>query len=180
MLQVNDIILYLCSSKNKYLLSVLQTWWRKYRRVRFFIYNFKDLISIFTPKTLEDNLIYKYWEKNKGSLFLEVPIGDNRNIWPKGSKVRKIDAIRVLDSNNEIYRSFSLERFQDIIKDKNIELIEAKQNLNRLVFGQIIAGIDMFIKQYKCKDIKGVILCEEGDPALEIICKDRGIKIIIV
>ena len=134
----------------------------------------------FTPKTLEDKLIYKYWEKNKGSLFLEIPIGNNRNIWPKGSKIRRIDAIRVLDSNNEIYRPFRLETFQDIIKDKSIELIEAKQNLNRLVYGQIIAGIDMFFKQYKCKDIKGVILCEEGDPALEIICKERhiGVKII--
>lgn len=135
---------------------------------------------MFTPRTLEDNLIYKYWENNKGSLFLEVPIGNNRNIWPKGSKIRRIDAIRVLDSNNEIYRPFRLDIFQDIIKDKHIELIEAKQNLNRLVYGQVIAGIDMFIKQYKYKEIKGVILCEVGDPALEIICKERGIEAEII
>ena len=38
----------------------------------------------------------------------------------------------------------------------------------------------MFIKQYKNKNVKGVILCEVGDPGLEIVCKERDIDVIII
>ncbi|MGI5897907.1 MAG: hypothetical protein ACOX6Q_01970 [Candidatus Dojkabacteria bacterium] len=37
----------------------------------------------------------------------------------------------------------------------------------------------MFVKQYRNNNVKGVILCEIGDPALEIVCKERGIDVVI-
>lgn len=132
----------------------------------------------FIPRTLEDKLIVRYREEVEGSMFLEVPIGNDKDIWPKESRVRRIDCIRVLDDSNEIYKSYDRDIFKNIIKDKHIELIEAKKRLNRLVIGQVLVGIDMFIKEYKNKDIKGVILCEIGDPALEVICKERGIEVV--
>lgn len=135
---------------------------------------------MFTPRTLEDKLIYKYWEEKQGLLFLEVPIGNDKNFWPKDSKIRRIDGIRVEDNENQILKTFNLENFKNIIKNKNIELLEAKKTLNRLVIGQIIVGIEMFKKQYESKKIKGVILCKEDDPALEIICKEMGIEVVVL
>lgn len=132
------------------------------------------------PRTLEDKLIYKYWEEKQGLLFLEVPIGNDKNFWPKSSKIRRIDGIRVEDNENKIFKNFNSENFKNNIKNKNIELIEAKKTLNRLVIGQIIVGIEMFKKQYESKNIKGVILCREGDPALGIICKEMGIEVVVL
>lgn len=134
----------------------------------------------FTPKTFEDKLISKYRSQVEGNMFLEVPIGNDKDIWPKGSKTRRVDCIRVLNNSKDIYRYNDLEIFKDCIKDKHIELIEAKKRLNRLVIGQVIVGIDMFIKQYKNKNVKGVILCEVGDPGLEIVCKERDVDVIII
>ena len=135
---------------------------------------------MFTPKTLEDRLINTYWQEKQGLLFLEVPIGDNKNIWPKASKIRRIDGIRVEDRENQILKPFDLEIFKNAIKNKDIELIEAKKKLNRLVIGQIVVGIEMFKKQYSSGKIKGLILCKEDDPALEIICKEMGIEVVLL
>ncbi len=135
---------------------------------------------MFIPRTLEDKLIHKYWEETGGIVFLEVPIGNDKSIWPEGSKIRRIDGIRIENEDSQIYKPFDTVLFTETIKEKNIELIEAKKKLNRLVFGQIIAGIDMFKKQYLVENIKGVILCKEGDPALEIICEQRGIEVRIL
>jgi len=135
---------------------------------------------MFTPRTLEDKLIYKYWQEKQGLLFLEVPVGNDKNFWPKGSKIRRIDGIRVEDKENQIFKTFNSEDFKNIIKNKDIELIEAKKKLNRLVIGQIVVGIEMFKKQYENEKIKGVILCKEDDPALEIICKEMGIEVVVI
>ena len=129
------------------------------------------------PKTFEDNLIYNYWKKKGGSLFLEVPIGNDQDIWPRGSKVRRIDAIRVIGGSNKVYKPFDTETFKEVIKDKDVELIEAKETLCRYGYGQVVAGVDMFEKQYEAKSVKGLMLCERGDPALEIICKERNVEV---
>jgi hypothetical protein len=63
---------------------------------------------------------------------------------------------------------------------KTVELIEAKKSLNRLVIGQIIAGMDMFGRQYQADKIIPVILCQNGDPALEWVCEKRDIKVQII
>ena len=49
------------------------------------------------PRSLEDRLLYNYWLKYQGRLYLEVPIGGvgSRGNWPEGSKIRRIDAVRV-------------------------------------------------------------------------------------
>jgi len=87
------------------------------------------------PSTLEDNLLHNYWKFKGGILYLEVPIG-NSTIWPKGSRIRRIDGIRIIAP---IYEKGKITRYnhsQDLsaqVKGKKIELIEAKQKLNRLV-----------------------------------------------
>jgi len=48
-----------------------------------------------------------------------------------------------------------------------------KRKLNRLVIGQAIVGVDMFQHQYTPQHVTLVIVCAEGDPALEWVCEKR-------
>ena len=143
-----------------------------------------DLMVDWKPRTHEDNLIYQYWKEVGGTFFLEVPIGSQRgNVgWPKGSGIRRIDAIRINSDNDQIIpqKEFNYSKFCDIVENQLVELIEAKQKLNRLVIGQIIAGYDMFECEYSSKNILNVILCFKGDPALEWVCKKRNIQVNII
>ena len=43
------------------------------------------------PRTYEDRLLKRYLDSKSGSYFLEVPIGNDRSVWPEGSKTRRID-----------------------------------------------------------------------------------------
>lgn len=144
-----------------------------------------------TPSTKEDKLIYEYWCKKGGHLYLEVPIGNSSGYcnWEKGSKIRRIDAIRLPNENfknqhnkDNIFSSkqYNTSELPNIFRSNCIELIEAKEKLNRFVIGQVIAGVDMFQRQYKPKEITQTIVCAKGDPALEWVCSKRNIKIEIV
>ena len=68
----------------------------------------------------------------------------------------------------------------ELFKGKNVEVIEVKQNLNRPAIGQVIAGRDMFEKQYEGKNVKMVIVCSKGDSALEWVCKKQEIKVVVL
>lgn len=139
------------------------------------------------PSTFENELIYSYWLVNKSLIFLEVPIGGTggRGDWPKGSKIRRIDAIRlpgvsIVEEGILTSSKYSSEEFYTLTKDKDIELIEVKRNLNRLVLGQVVAGTDMLLRQYQPRSVTPIILCVKGDPAMEWVCDKRGITVEII
>ncbi|MDO8869519.1 MAG: hypothetical protein Q7V10_02090 [Methanobacteriaceae archaeon] len=134
------------------------------------------------PATFEEKLIFNYSLNNPGIFFLEVPVGNSAyGKWPKKSKIRRIDAINIKNSNskNEIYskKLFSYHDFKNRVSNKSVQLIETKKKLNRFVIGQVIAGYDMFEREFNPQDIEMVVLCVEGDRALEWVCKKRNIKI---
>ncbi len=52
---------------------------------------------------------------------------------------------------------FSYDDFKKSVSNKSVELIEAKQKLNRFVIGQVIAGYDMFEREYNPQYIEMVI-----------------------
>jgi hypothetical protein len=62
-------------------------------------------------------------------------------------------------------------------KEYEIELIEIKAKLNRLVIGQIIVGEYMFKKKFNVNNTIKTILYHEGDEALETFCNDNQIKL---
>jgi len=139
------------------------------------------------PTTFEDTLLYEYWKMREKHLYLEVPVGNKElGNWPPKSKIRRIDGVIILDElkkeepNVFRYRDYTIEEFYKKVQGKTIELIEVKKNLNRLVIGQVIAGADMFERQYNTSKIIPVILCKNGDPALEWVCKKRNIKVEII
>lgn len=134
------------------------------------------------PKTYEDSVLYEYWLKRKGIVYLEVAIGTRTGSgrFPEGSKVRRIDAVRVPAGRREPQvlapGDYHLMDIQKAFRGKNVEVIEIKRRLNRPVFGQVIAGTEMFQRQYKPNSIKPVILYEVPDPAMRWVCKQYGVK----
>lgn len=137
------------------------------------------------PVTFKEKIIFNYSLNSPGIFFLEVPIGSSAyGIWPKKSKVRRLDAINIKNSNSgtEIYgkKFFSFYDFKKRVSNQSVELIEVKRKLNRFVIGQVIAGYDMFEREYNPQDIEMVILCVEADPAMEWVCKKRNIKVEII
>jgi len=135
------------------------------------------------PQTPEDRLLLAYWEKTgKGRMFLEVPVGNYASgFFPKGSSVRNIDGVRILseDSQKDEIIPRRAYRWRDLIdafRDKEVEVIEAKKRLNRLLFGQAVAGVDMFERQYPAWIVHPVVIYEINDPAMEWVCQKHGVK----
>ena len=64
----------------------------------------------------------------------------------------------------------------EIFRDKEVEVIEAKKKLNRLLFGQAVAGVDMFERQYPAWIVRPVVIYEIGDPAMEWVCRKHGVQ----
>lgn len=135
------------------------------------------------PSTFEDKLLDAYWKDVGGVFYLEVPVGnrvgDGR--WRKGSKVRRIDAVRLPvkdpgESRILTRKSYKLKEIEAAFRDKDVEVIEAKRRLNRVVFGQAVAGADMFEKQYRPWHVLPVVVYEIDDPAMVWVCRKHGVK----
>lgn len=131
----------------------------------------------------EDLLLLEYCRKVGGLTYSEVPVGSPRkDLWPAGSKIRWLDGLRIIqegEHRNELifYSSDLKDELPDLVRGAQVEIIEVKTKLNRPVIGQVIAGADMVSMEYDPDEVRMVVLCEIGDPALEKVCADRGIEV---
>lgn len=139
--------------------------------------------SQWEPRYLEDRLLHAYWSQAGGRLYLEVQIGGpgGPGRWPSGSKIRRIDGVLIrgiadVPSDALPYAQHSQE-FYELVEGRTVELIEVKKALGRYVIGQALAGLAMFERQYQADSVEPVILCAEGDPALQWFCDTRGIRV---
>ena|ERR671911_1881101 len=148
-------------------------------------------------RTNEDRLLLKYWREVGGVIFTEVPIvrhgprewplGAVRygpRLWPPGAKGRRIDGVRIVapppglrDSIYSYVRGASGHLIASFIAGAQVEVIEVKQDLNRPVIGQVIAGADLLEMEYAPAQIDPVVVCAVGDAALEAVCERRGIAV---
>ncbi len=137
-------------------------------------------------QTFEDKLLLRYWQKVGGVIYAEVVVGGRGRdkSYPDGSKPRRIDGLRISPNSKRISPDIILatgwnkREVQDAIaRARTVEVIEIKSSLDRLVIGQSIVGADLMEMEYETKHIHQVILCEVGDPLLELVCKKRGIKV---
>ena len=104
------------------------------------------------PKTKEDMLLHAYWQKVGGTIFTEVPIGGpgGRGEWPPGCTQMRLDGVRIVTREKDIRNYIeSDDDFMKLINKYPVEIIEIKMSLNRTAIGQIIAGNDMFTREYK-------------------------------
>ncbi|MDR1315828.1 MAG: hypothetical protein LBK13_03045 [Spirochaetales bacterium] len=89
--------------------------------------------------------------------------------------------VRIHNDHNRVRLKYSHEKelFAKLLNENyEIEIIEIKTNLNRLVIGQIIVGEYMFKKKYKVNKIIKTILYHNGDDALETFCKETEINLV--
>ena len=140
-------------------------------------------VKKWTAHTKEDGLLKSYWKQKGGCILAEVPIGGpgGPGRWPKNCERRRIDGVRIVSQSlpKEIYRYGEARDYLQRAIDENafIELIEVKQKLNRLVIGQILAGQNMFKREYKVRSKRLTIVCARTDGGLEWVCSNRGITV---
>lgn len=132
------------------------------------------------PSGVEDELLYAYWRDVGGRVYCEVRVGGGPN-WPAGSKPRMIDAVRLVNvepGDEEIVRFTNREdEFRTLSAEQAVELIEIKRKLNRLVFGQVVAGSTMFQRHYGVDVDRAVVLCATPDPAMAWVCKQHDVAV---
>jgi len=129
----------------------------------------------------EADLTNQFIKKQTSSIFLEVSIG-SKAIFGKNSTDRKIDIVVIHGCKSKKSYNYNENKdyFLELIQDpKNeVEIIEVKKKLNRVVIGQILVGEFMFKKKYKIKKIKKSVLYHIGDDAMELFCKKNKINLI--
>jgi hypothetical protein len=139
-----------------------------------------------SKRNYEDRLLLEYWQTFGGLLFTEVPVGrDGPRDWPEGAKPRRIDGVRMASPESEKASSdviaFSKRRdakwLERVIASAEVEVVEVKRSLDRVVLGQVIIGADLLEIEYAPTKIDQVVICVVGDPALETVCNRRGIKV---
>jgi hypothetical protein len=137
------------------------------------------------PRSPEDRLLQAYCQRVGGRVYVEVPIGGpgGRGNWPPGCTIRRIDGVRFPSATGQSgiwwFGTQATEFNEDLAGGGPVEIIEIKSRLNRTAIGQAIAGVDMFDRQYG-RAGGGVILCAEGDSALEWVCAKRSIIVVKV
>ena len=131
----------------------------------------------------EVDLINLYCNKQSGYIFHEVSVGD-KSIFGVNSTDRKIDIVIIQVKNKRAEFNYKEEKelFYNLIKEgqHEIEIIEAKTKLNRIVIGQILVGEFMFKKKFNVKKVRKSILYNKGDDAMELFCKKNQINLIKV
>ena len=68
------------------------------------------------------------------------------------------------------------------LRDFDVEVIEAKRQLNTDVIGQVIAGANLIARQFPDQRLirQTVVVSGEPDPALRWVCDKRGILVAAV
>ena len=69
------------------------------------------------------------------------------------------------------------QSFQQLVTNANVEVIEVKYALDRVVLGEVIIGADLLEMDYSPNKVKHFVICEVGDPVLEKVCEKRNIKV---
>jgi hypothetical protein len=129
----------------------------------------------------ENELLIKYFNSMGDTIFTEVSLG-SKEVWGSRSKNRRLDGVRIINNEKQILKfAGNISVFEKYLKQSyQIEIIEIKIKLDRLVIGQIIVGEYMFKKRFDFQNnISKVIICEEGDEALECFCKENNIKVVL-
>jgi hypothetical protein len=139
----------------------------------------------------ETLMLEEYRLRVGGRIFAEVPVGGvtfsgshTPGGWPSGA-ARRIDGIRLASTAEDseiVYFDWYEDDFYKRIRclrDTEVELIEVKTKLIRGAIGQVIAGTDLFEKEYRVKVDRSTIVHTKGKtiPSLEWVCVRRGIAL---
>jgi len=120
----------------------------------------------------------------KGWFLREVPIGRKR-LRQMGIEYRMgkfyVDLVCVEGIYDKKPMRFDTRYEEFILKEtkhKLVWLLEAKQELNAEVIGQILIDKHIFPEDYPQLHVKGLgIICERADEMLKDVCKRLGIQV---
>lgn len=136
------------------------------------------------PSSGEDWSLLRWWRQHprRGWLWTEVAIGHlGPGAWPNPRSHRRIDAVHIPGHPVRKVRRWDndIEAFREAVSGAEVEIVEAKRELNFSVIGQCIAGIDMFTRAYPAHGLVRPVAVVRGplDPALLWVCRRRGIDI---
>jgi hypothetical protein len=138
--------------------------------------------SLWVPRSSEDYLLQRYWQRVGGRVYVEVPIGgsDGPKEWAGGSSRRRLDGVRLPGAADPAIVRFSSEAFHQRVQSEPVELIEVKRSLNRPVIGQVIAGRHIYTRQYGGTVVRSVVVCGQSDSALKSVCQGQDIVVEVV
>ncbi len=135
----------------------------------------------------EDRLLYRYWKFAGGLLYAEVSVVsvlNTREDWPKGSRPRRIDGVRVLPgpdgappSRIATFGAYNAEEFERAVTGASVELIEVKTSLDRYVIGQAMVGAELLKMAYDVEHVVPLVVCRSVDSVLKGICDEWGIGV---
>ena len=125
--------------------------------------------------SFEDALIERYYNdtcKAQGTVWNEVPVAD-----------AALDALRIPDLPGELNwwpENARLDGLQSILRDFDVEVIEAKRRLNTGVIGQVMAGAILLAHAYPLHRLirQTVVVAGRPEPALEWVCNKLGITVV--
>ena len=139
--------------------------------------------------TWQDRLLLSYWRQVGGTVFTEVQVGQSgRRQWPAGTKSRWIDGVRIVPTRPDSTetdiitydRAVHADRFAEAVKNAIVEVIEVDDSLGRYVIGQALVGSDILALEYEPNTICPVVVCAVGDPLMEMVCRRRGINVVVL
>jgi len=142
-------------------------------------------LHVWRPRDGEDEWLLAYVEElggpeAAGRVYVEVPIGGPERYGP-GAKTRYIDAVRLPGVRPGGIRYHHGAQLEDDLRGEAVEVIEVKRSLNRTVIGQLVVADDLARVEWpEHESLRLLALCTVGDPALEWICEERGIDVVVV
>lgn len=121
-------------------------------------------------------MLHAYWAQVGGQIYTEVSLAGRRGsaLWMLGPPPDVLGAGRFPGHGQEGAVLPFARHAQEVLPLAEREitwLIEVKPNINCTAIGQVIAGPDLFQKQYGVAPAKLVIVCAGGDAALEWVCE---------
>jgi hypothetical protein len=136
------------------------------------------------PSTGEDWSIVKWWREHprRGLLLAEVTVGrGGPGGWLEHGSSRAIDAIHLPgheDQQAELWAR-DTDALAELVRNSEVEIVEAKKALNFDTIGQCLAGIVMFARSYPTHGPLAAVAVVRGtpDPALTWVCHRRGIHL---
>lgn len=136
------------------------------------------------PRGPEGWSIVRWWRDHprQGRLWVEVGIGrGGPGGWPNPQSSRDIDAVHIPDHPVRAVREWGIgnDELTADVDGRDVEIVEAKVELNADVIGQCLAGVDMVTRACPTHAVVTpvAVVCGEPDPALQWVCHRRGIAV---
>lgn len=130
---------------------------------------------MWTPSTFEDRLLKRYFDKNAGTAYLELPI----SIASEAGRARRIDAVLIRGEPEQVYPqgSYSAEEAAEAIRGREVHVIEAKHALNRGVIGQVIVAKHLIQEAMNPASATMAVVHAHDNPDLRGFCELQGIRV---